>query len=83
MHTPSGYSLFPHCSFDSTELHSTKNKLDGYRGKDFMEKFCKDFKKHATKIINYQKKKEMMPLTDKENKSYEKQKSLLHMQKII
>ena len=57
MHTPSGYSLFPHCSFDSTELHSIKNKLDGYRGKDCMEKFCKDFKKHATKIINYKKKK--------------------------
>ena len=28
-HTPSDYSLFTHCSFDAT-----KNKLDGYRGKD-------------------------------------------------
>ena len=28
-HTPSGYSLFTHCSFDRT-----KNKLDYYRGKD-------------------------------------------------
>ena len=55
MHTPSGYSLFTHCSFDSMELHSTKNKLDCYRGKDCMEKFCKDLKKHATKIINYKK----------------------------
>ena len=27
-HTPSGYSLFTHCSFDTT-----KNKLDYYRGK--------------------------------------------------
>ena len=36
-----------------------------------MEKFCKDFKKHVTKIINYEK-KEMIPLTDKENKSYKK-----------
>ena len=27
-HTPSGYSLFTHCSFDKT-----KNKLDYYRGK--------------------------------------------------
>ena len=30
-HTPSGYSLFTHCSFDKT-----KNKLDYYRGKDCM-----------------------------------------------
>ena len=30
--------------------------------------------KHATKIISYEKKKEMILLTDKENKSYEKQK---------
>ena len=38
-----------------------------------MEKFCKDLRDHAMKIINYEK-KEMIPLTDKENKSYEKQK---------
>ena len=50
-HTPSGYSLFTHCSFDKT-----KNKLDYYRGKDCMKKFCKDLRKHTTKIINYEKK---------------------------
>ena len=38
-----------------------------------MEMFCKDLKDHATKIINYEK-KEMISLTDKENKSYKKQK---------
>ena len=63
-----GYSLFTNCSFDET-----KNKLDFYRGKDCMEKFCKDLRDHAMKIINY-KEKEMIPLTDKETKSYEKQK---------
>ena len=47
-HTPSGYSLFTHCSFDTT-----KNKLDYYRGKNCMENFCLE---HATKIINYEKK---------------------------
>ena len=52
MHASSAYSLFPHCSFDST-----KDKLDCYRGKDCMEKFCKDLKKHVTKIINYEKKR--------------------------
>ena len=45
-HIPSGYSLFTKCSFNTT-----KNKLDYYRGKDCMEKFCKDLKEHATKII--------------------------------
>ena len=34
-HTPFGYSLFTHCSFDIT-----KNKLDCYRGEDCMKKFC-------------------------------------------
>ena len=51
-HTPSGYSLFTHCSFDKT-----KNKLDYYRGDNCMEKFCKDLREHATKIIHYQKEK--------------------------
>ena len=58
-HVPSGYSLFTHCSFDKT-----KNKLDYYRGKDCMKKFYKDLREHATKIINYEKKK-MIPLTIK------------------
>ena len=39
-----------------------------------MEMFCKDLKNQAMKIINHEK-KEMMPLTDKETESYEKQKA--------
>ena len=66
-HTPSGYSLFTHCSFDET-----KNKLDYYRGKNCMKNFCLDLREHATKIINYEKK--MMPLTRKEKKMHNKQK---------
>ena len=65
-HTPSGYSLFTHCSFDST-----KNKLHCYRGKDGMERFCHDLKEHATKKKQLWK-KEMIPLTNEENKSYKK-----------
>ena len=38
-----------------------------------MKRFCKDLKDHATKIINYEKKK-MIPLTDEKNQSYEKRK---------
>ena len=59
-HTPSGYSLYTHCSFDKS-----KNKLDCYKGKDCIKKFCKELREHATKIINYEKKK-MIPLTTKE-----------------
>ena len=36
-HIPPGYSIFTHCSFDQT-----KDKLNNYRGKDCMKKFCKD-----------------------------------------
>ena len=38
-----------------------------------MEKFCKDLREHATKIINYEKKK-MISLTKKEEKNRNKQK---------
>ena len=51
-HTPSGYSIFTHCSF-----YQTRNKINHYRGKDYMKKFCKDLREHSTKIINYEKKK--------------------------
>ena len=66
-HTPSGYSLFTYCSFDET-----KNKLNHYRGKDCMKKLCKDLTEHATKIINYKKKK-MIPLTTEEKIHYNEQ----------
>ena len=38
-----------------------------------MERFCKDLSGHAMKMLNFEE-KEMILLTDKENKSYEKQK---------
>ena len=46
-HTPSGYLLFRHCSFDTT-----KNEFDYYRDKNCMKHFCLDLREHATKIIN-------------------------------
>ena len=67
-HTPSGYSLFTHCSFDKT-----KNKLDCYRGEDCMKKFCKGLREHMTKIINHEKQK-MIPLTTEEEINYNTQK---------
>ena len=73
-HTPSGYSLFIHCSFD------TKNKLDYYRGKNCMKNVCLDLREHATKIINYEK-KEMISLTKKEEKKHNKQKFVIYVKK--
>ena len=67
-HTPSGYSIFTHCSFDES-----KNKINYYRGDDCMKKFYKDLREHAMKIINYEKKK-MMPLTTEEKIYHNKQK---------
>ena len=68
-YTPSGYSIFTHCSFDK----SKKQTFNYYRGEDCMTKFCKDLREHATKIINY-KKKDMIPLTKKEEGNYNNQK---------
>ena len=57
------------CSFDKIE-----DKLDYYEGRYSIEKLCKKLKEHAMKIINYEE-KEMIPLTDEENKSYEEQEA--------
>ena len=66
-HTPSGYSIFTSCSFDES-----KNKLNYYRGNDCMKKFCKDSKEHATRTINYEKKK-IITLTKEEKIIYNDQ----------
>ena len=63
-HTPSGYWIFTSCSFDES-----RNKLNYYRGKDCMKKFCEDLRIHATKIINYEKKK-LIPLAAEEKINY-------------
>ena len=67
-HKPSGYAWCSICSFDDT-----KNRRYFYRRKDCIGKFCKDLKELGTEIINFEEKK-MIPLTNKEIKSYEKQK---------
>ena len=76
-HTPSGYSLFTHRSFDTTE-----NKLDYYRGKNCMKNFCLDLREHETKIIDCEK-KEMIPLTNDGEKIQREQNILIYMQKKI
>ena len=53
-HTLSGYSLFTHCTFDTT-----KTKLDHYRDKNCMKNFCLDLKEHIKKYFDYEKKKKL------------------------
>ena len=74
-HTPSGYSIFISCLFDES-----KNKLNYYRDKDCMKKFCKDLKEHATRIINHEKKK-IIPLTKEEKINYKIRKFLIYARK--
>ena len=74
-HEPSGYALSLISSFDSKE-----NKHNFYRGKDCMKRFCSDLKEFGTKIINYEE-KDIIPLTDNENRSYEKQEKCHIFQK--
>ena len=61
---PSGYSLFTHCSFNTTE-----NKFDYYRGKNCVKNLCLDLTEHATKIINYEKRNDATNKRRKENTS--------------
>ena len=67
--------MFRQCSFDAT-----KNKLDCYRGKDCVKMFLKDLKKHATKIINYRKRK-TIPLTYAEKKFIKSKKLFIYAKK--
>ena len=50
-----------------------RNKRDVYRGENFMKKFCECLKKHAGRMINFEKKK-MKLLTNERQKSYENAK---------
>ena len=63
----SGYAWCPTCSFDETN-----DKRYFHRGKDCIENFCKDLKEIGREIIIDFEEKQMIPLTNKEIKSYEK-----------
>ena len=71
-----GYSLFTQCSFDRS-----KNKHDYYRGEDCITKFCEDLRKHATEIINCEK-KEMLPLTKEEKDHSASKKFVIYVKKV-
>ena len=54
-----GYAIFTDCS-----LNEKNNKLDYYKGKDCLKKFCKDLRKHARSIVDFEKKE--LPILTKE-----------------
>ena len=62
IYEPCGYALNLVCSFDSKQ-----NKQTFYGGKDCIKRFCSELKELATNAINY-KHKEIIPLTDSENR---------------
>ena len=63
-HAASGYSLFTHCSFDTTK------KKHYLSGEDCRKNFCKDLRVHATEIINYEKKRKFRDYNDNDKKYY-------------
>ena len=67
IHEPSGYAINLVGSFDSEQ-----NEQSFYRGKDCIKRFCCKLKELGTKIVNDEM-KDMIPLTDNENKYYKEQ----------
>ena len=61
-----------HFFHTNSSSDAAKPNFDCYRGKDCREKFCGDLREHAVRIVYFEK-KEMIALTDEENKSGEKQ----------
>ena len=53
-------------------MYNSKRKHDFYGGIDTIKKLCADLRKHATELINCEK-KEIIPLTEKQEK---KQKNI-------
>ena len=64
-HIPCGYLMSTVWTFDGIG-----NKKNVYRDEDCMKKFCESIRKHAMKIINFEKKK-MIPLTNEQQEAHE------------
>ena len=57
-HIPCRYSMSTMWAFDRIE-----NKHTLYYIKDYMKNFCESLREHAKNIIDFEKKKKMLPLT--------------------
>ena len=67
-HKMCGYSMFTSCLFDEKN-----NKLDYYRGKDCLKRFCQDLQKHARSIIDFEK-KDMIESTPEQQYRHDREK---------
>ena len=70
--TKSEHDFYTHYFFNNN-----KKKHNFYRGEYSMKKFCANLKQHATKIINWEKKK-MLHLTKKQKNKFKTQ-TLYHI----
>ena len=57
----------------TVHLMKKNNKLDYYRGKDCLKRFCQDLKKQATSIIDFGMKK-IIELTQEEHYRHDTEK---------
>ena len=58
-----------HCRYSMWAVLGLEDKHTLYRRKECMKKFCTSFREHVKNIIDFEK-KNMLPLTKKEVKSY-------------
>ena len=71
--TPSGYSIYTQCPFDDN-----KNKVDYYRGEDYIEKFTDHLKEHATSILDCEQ-KSLIKLTKGEYENHKNKKIAIYV----
>ena len=62
----------------TVHLMKKNNKLDYYRGKDCLKRFCQDLKKQATSIIDFGMKK-IIELTQEEHYRHDTEKKALYV----
>ena len=77
IHEPCGYTINLVSSFDSEQ-----NEQNFYRGRDRIKRFCRKLKELGTRVVNYEM-KDMIPLTDEENKYYKDKKRCYICNKIF
>ena len=76
------------CYIYKKEFNTDKNDINSFKLYHNFKLYCKDCMKnvseelneHAIKIINFEK-REMIPLTYEENKSYKNQKKFIYVKK--
>ena len=66
-HTPSGYSLFTHCSFDTTDFRENATKIINHEKKEMIPLTKEEKKMHNEQKVCYICKKRFSTDDDKKN----------------